>query len=89
MTEQIYIPFNSKIQLKKKKIRKKIVNFFSKRMLGTFIYVKNADVFNKRIRLNQLTATCNKINKLAYILGLEKPFIADARVKEIDKKRVF
>lgn len=89
MTEQIYIPFNSKIQLKKKKIRKKIVNFFSKRMLGTFIYVKNADVFNKRIRLNQLTATCNKINKLASILGLEKPFIADARVKEIDKKTSF
>ena len=89
MMEQIYLPLNSKIRLDKKKFRKKIINFFSRRLIGTSVYVKKTNVINKTIRLNHLSSGCHWVNIIASILWVKKPFIVDPSVTCIDFKTSF
>ena len=84
MTEKIYLPVNSRIPLKGKKIRKKLLNIFTRRLIGTSVYVKNPQTVNKRIRLNHLPPACRTINKIASIMGLGKPFIVDTSISNVD-----
>lgn len=83
MAEKIYIPENSKLQLKGKNFRKKLLNCIARYLIGATIFTRKSQVCNKEIYLSHLTKSCVMINVLAKMVGLKQIFFASPFLKDI------
>lgn len=86
MAEKIFLLENSKLPLRGKTVRKKILNWLARFFIGSSVYTKYNQACNKQICLSHLTISCLIINFLAKIMGLKAVFYDVTYLRDINKE---